>query len=174
MTEHILVPIDGSAHADKALDLAARVAASKGARLSLIHALIHGHVPEHLRALSDIPEDDGLAAAPDRGFTEAELPRDGADTHVEPARAPRPVLEDIAARLLERAARTAQELGVGQVDTGWYDGDPARVILEQAGERGADTIFMGSRGLGDLVGLVSGSVSHKVAHVFDGTVVTVK
>mgnify|MGYP006287921577 CR=1 FL=1 len=174
MTQQILVPIDGSKHAQKALELAARIAAGSDARLSVIHVLIHGHVPGDLRALSDVAIDEGLEEAPREGFTEASLPRSGADAHVEPAEAPRELLEDIAGKLLERAERTAREHGVDRVETAWCAGDPARAILDQARERGADMIVMGSRGLGDLAGLVTGSVSHKVSHVFDGTVVTVK
>ncbi|MDZ7747791.1 MAG: universal stress protein [Halofilum sp. (in: g-proteobacteria)] len=174
MGKNILVPYDGSEHADKALDLAADIALQSGATLHVVHALIHGHVPGWIRAMSDIPADLGVEGAPEEGFTQAELPRDGASGHVEPAQAPRNVLEDIAAKLLERAAQRVRERGLEQVDTAWHSGGAAEVILEQARARGADTIVMGSSGLSNLEGILIGSVSHKVAHAFDGTVVTVK
>ena len=53
-------------------------------------------------------------------------------------------------------------------------GDPAAAILEVAKGRKADLIVMGSRGLGDLQGLLLGSVSHKVGHLADRTCITVK
>lgn len=174
MSNNIVVAYDGSEHADKALRVAADMALREGATLHIVHALIHGHLPGWIRSLSDIPADEGLAEAPEQGFTQAELPRDSAATHMAPAQAPRNVLEDVAAKLLERAQRTAKEQGVERVETGWYPGGAAQVILEQARKRGADTIVLGSSGLSDLQGMVIGSVSHKVAHVFDGTVVTVK
>lgn len=174
MDNDILVAYDGSRHADKAVGVAADMATRAGATLHIVHALIHGHVPGWIRALSDLPVDPGLAEAPDRGFMEADLPRDSGATHVESAQAPRELLEDIAGKLLERAAGTARRHGAEHVETVWHPGSAARVILEQARERGADTIVIGSSGLGSLEGMLIGSVSHKVAHAFDGTVVTVK
>ena len=55
MIEHILVPIDGSDHADKALDLAIDLAGRYGAGLTLVHVLLRGSVPDEVRALSDRP-----------------------------------------------------------------------------------------------------------------------
>ena len=52
-------------------------------------------------------------------------------------------------------------------------GDPAPAILDHAREVGADMIVLGSRGLGDLKGLVMGSVSHKVACLAPCTCVAV-
>jgi nucleotide-binding universal stress UspA family protein len=54
------------------------------------------------------------------------------------------------------------------------DGDPVKEILRQAEEDSANLIVMGSRGLGDLQGLLMGSVSHKVNHLAKQTCITVK
>ncbi|MCZ7597652.1 MAG: universal stress protein [Gammaproteobacteria bacterium] len=43
-------------------------------------------------------------------------------------------------------------------------GDPARGIIDSARSLPADMIVVGSRGLGELSGLLLGSVSHKVSH----------
>ncbi len=43
------------------------------------------------------------------------------------------------------------------------EGDPAGEILKFCREKGIDLIVMGDRGMGDLQGLLLGSVSHKVA-----------
>jgi len=58
-------------------------------------------------------------------------------------------------------------------------GDPprpprAREIIEDAREHEADVIVMGSRGRGDLAGLVLGSTAHKVIHLADRPVLVVR
>ena len=53
-------------------------------------------------------------------------------------------------------------------------GHAAREIIEDARERGADVIVMGSRGRGDLAGLVLGSTAHKVIHLADRPVLVVR
>ncbi|MBE3597923.1 MAG: universal stress protein [Limnochordaceae bacterium] len=44
-------------------------------------------------------------------------------------------------------------------------GDPAETILATAQERKVDLIVMGARGLGPVAQLILGSVSHKVLHL---------
>jgi nucleotide-binding universal stress UspA family protein len=51
-------------------------------------------------------------------------------------------------------------------------GDPAREIVAAADRLDTDCIVMGRRGLGDVGGLRMGSVSHKVGHLTDKTLVT--
>jgi nucleotide-binding universal stress UspA family protein len=53
-------------------------------------------------------------------------------------------------------------------------GHAAREIVSEAAERGADVIVMGSRGRGDLAGLVLGSTAHKVIHLADRQVLVVR
>jgi nucleotide-binding universal stress UspA family protein len=53
-------------------------------------------------------------------------------------------------------------------------GQPARTIVSTAEEVQADAIVLGSRGLGDVSGLLLGSVSHKVASLAKCNVITVK
>ncbi len=160
MFKQILVPVDGSEHAERALALAADLAARYDAKLHVVHALLRGDVPDHLRKLSDKKADPEPGIALGGAYVDASLPFE--------------VLEDIAGKLLEQARKTAEKHGAKQVDTSSHQGDPARVILEQADKQGADLVVMGSRGLSDIKGLVIGSVSHKVAHLFEGSVVTVK
>jgi nucleotide-binding universal stress UspA family protein len=50
-------------------------------------------------------------------------------------------------------------------------GKVAEALVDSAKEHKADTIVMGSRGLSDIQGLVIGSVTHKVIHLSDKTVV---
>jgi nucleotide-binding universal stress UspA family protein len=53
-------------------------------------------------------------------------------------------------------------------------GYAAREIVNDAQEHGADVIVMGSRGRGDLAGLVLGSTAHKVIHLTDRPVLVVR
>jgi len=53
-------------------------------------------------------------------------------------------------------------------------GHAASEIVAEAKERGADVIVMGSRGRGDLAGLLLGSTAHKVIHLADRQVMVVR
>lgn len=53
-------------------------------------------------------------------------------------------------------------------------GYAAREIISAAGEHAVDVIVMGSRGRGDLAGLVLGSTAHKVIHLADRPVLVVR
>jgi nucleotide-binding universal stress UspA family protein len=53
-------------------------------------------------------------------------------------------------------------------------GHAARSIVDDAIEHGVDVIVMGSRGRGDLVGLLLGSTAHKVIHLADRPVLIVR
>jgi nucleotide-binding universal stress UspA family protein len=53
-------------------------------------------------------------------------------------------------------------------------GDYANSILEVANKADADIIVMGRRGLSNLRGFVTGSVSHKVSQRAECSVLTVK
>jgi nucleotide-binding universal stress UspA family protein len=78
--------------------------------------------------------------------------------------------------LVEETVRMLKDRGLsarGEVHLSVY-GRAARVILEAAGDAGADLIVMGSRGLSDLAGLVVGSVTHKVLHLAHCPVLVVR
>ena len=53
-------------------------------------------------------------------------------------------------------------------------GYAAREIVSDAAELAADVIVMGTRGRGDLAGLVLGSTAHKVIHLADRPVLVVR
>jgi nucleotide-binding universal stress UspA family protein len=53
-------------------------------------------------------------------------------------------------------------------------GHAANEIVAEAKERGVDVIVMGSRGRGDLAGLLLGSTAHKVIHLADRQVMVVR
>lgn len=63
--------------------------------------------------------------------------------------------------VLEKAANEIGEIP-GELKTEALEGPPAEAILRVAETRGIDLIVMGTRGLGQIVGLLLGSQSQKV------------
>ena len=61
----------------------------------------------------------------------------------------------------------------GDVGTTLF-GYAARNIIDDAKEHDVDVIVMGSRGRGDLAGLILGSTAHKVIHLTDRPVLIVR
>ncbi len=137
MVAHVLVPVDGSKHAEKAVRLAAEIAAASGARLTLLHVAAIDEVPKELTRFAEI-ESVGEAAAAD-------------------------VRRIIGERILESAEAIARKAGVAKPALMLDYGDAAETILAVAARRKADLIVIGSRGLGRLKALLMGSVSQKIA-----------
>ena len=150
MIRTILVPTDGSDHADKAVAFAGSVASKYGATIILLHVLSDpgsGRMPSELRELARIEH---------IWTTERDIIQAGAN------------------ELLNNAESQAREHGATKIQQAIEEGDPTRNILASAEAHGADLIVMGSRGLGDLQGLLLGSVSHKVGHLAKCTCITVR
>ncbi len=84
------------------------------------------------------------------------------------------VLAAVGEAVLEHAEHLAQDKGASRVETMMEPGDAAGTILEVARRVEADMVVVGSRGLGELKGLLMGSVSHKISHMAPCTVITVK
>ena len=82
----------------------------------------------------------------------------------------RKVGEGIAGKTRE----TLAVMGVQDVTTQVVDGDPAGNIIAAAEHERAELVVMGRQGLGNVAGLVMGSVSHKVAHLAECACLTVK
>jgi nucleotide-binding universal stress UspA family protein len=72
-------------------------------------------------------------------------------------------LRDVAEQVLMRAQEELEAEGL-QVETDAREGDPAKVILDVAKEQDADLIVVGARGLTGLRRFLLGSVSSKLSH----------
>ena len=174
MTRRILVPLDGSDHAAKALAVALDMAVARGAELLLLHVLLRAAEPEELQrfaGLEQLPEADRqrLQEVAPLSSTTMAVAGDHARVAVPPE-----ILGRVGTHILADAEREAKARGLSKVSTRLEDGDPGRCILAVAAQAQADTIVMGSRGLGYVQGMFLGSVSHKVSHRATGTCVLVK
>ena len=148
MVNHILVAVDGSTHSDRALAFAADLAVKYEADLTILNVVSYAStVPLALGAYAEL---EGL-------YSES-----------------RSVLQEAGQMIVESAAEQARRLGVEDVKTVVELGSPAQSICDAVNANGIDVIVMGRRGLSDFTGFFLGSISHKVAHSADCTVVTVK
>lgn len=173
MFKTILVATDGSQHAGKAVELASDLAVKYGARLVVLHILMHGRPVEEYRHLAEIEYSLDLPSPPP---VPAGLSGTGA-AMVEDSRAIQTlykVAEAVGKRIVHEAEAAARQKGVTDVATSVVDGDVVDRILACAKREAADVIVMGRRGLGGLAGLLLGSNSHKVSQLADCTCITVK
>jgi nucleotide-binding universal stress UspA family protein len=172
----ILLALDGSAQAAKAVDLALAMAKAFGSQLIAIHVI------------SDQPLTDA-----ERRLAESEYQVDvqqtlsGPEFIASPGLAPMSterltktssevglaIRTAIARRIMDHAELASKSEGI-TAETMLRDGDPASVILAVANEERPDLLIMGSRGLGAIGRLLIGSVSYKVSHSAECTVMLVK
>lgn len=166
MIKTILVPIDGSEHAQKAVELAGDIASKYDAKVKLLYVRPEGRLPEALRHLAAV--EYGLESHPkmSEGQRAATL-RSGNGSDAEISR-------KLGEKLLERAVRDAREHGARDVTGDLEDGDPAERILRHAETDKVNLIVMGSRGIGSLRGLLMGSVSQKVSQLAPCSCITVR
>ncbi|MFP2768392.1 universal stress protein [Oceanisphaera sp. KMM 10153] len=146
MYSSLLVAVDGSEHGRKALTLACHLARLDDATLHILH------VPEVLPHEATLIWGIGAVAIGD------ELKE----------------MDAAGKKVIAGAEAEARKLGAIHVQTHIAGGEPARAIMQRAKILGVDVIVMGCRGLGDLAGLMMGSVSHKVSHGAKCGVITVR
>jgi nucleotide-binding universal stress UspA family protein len=176
MIKTIVVPTDGSAHAMKAVALAADLASRYKARVVLLHVLMRDATPTSVKQIAKgmgLPsktkkELDRLEAIPIESAAFA-----GAYTPIA-IPVPDSILSEVGGLIVEKARRVVAAKKVKKVTTRLVSGNAADAIVAAAKKEKADMIIMGSRGFSDIKGLLLGSVSHKVSHLASCTCVTVK
>ena len=173
MLSTILVPTDGSVHADKAVDLAGDLAGKYGAKIVLLHVLLRGHMPEGLVRAANV-EHLGKKSGQPSNLVNMPIEIMARVEGKKGTQMPLDVLEFIGKRVLAGAEQVCRDKGVETVELAVEEGNPTEIILAYAKRTKADMIVMGSRGLSGLQGVLVGSVSHQVGHLATCTCVTVK
>jgi nucleotide-binding universal stress UspA family protein len=82
------------------------------------------------------------------------------------------LLEATGSDVVTEAVDHVRGSGGAVATTSVLVGSPAHEIVDYAKRVDADCIVMGRRGLGDVTGLLMGSVSHKVGHLSPTTLIT--
>jgi len=172
MFKNILCPVDGSNHAEKALELAIDMAKTYDARLVLLHNILMNADAGDLKRFAEV---EGLAKTVTPEIARLGAVRGRLDYGFEepPAGTAR-LYTEIGQRVLDDAKNAAAGAGLKQVETVMTDGDPAARILDCIGQKDIDCVVMGSRGLSDMKALYLGSVSHKVLNKAPCTCIAVK
>jgi nucleotide-binding universal stress UspA family protein len=128
----ILMATDGSEGANRAIDYAARWAKNTGADLLIVNVI--GSLPEKLL----------------RSFTHAQ------HAWIDE------LFGSISAETLTQARDRARSAGAGIIELESRTGETAPTIIDIAREKGVDAIVVGRRGVGQVAGLLLGSVSQKL------------
>lgn len=148
MSGQILVPVDGSDHAIRALRVACELAKAENRKLRLLHVVPKAGVPSGLKRFAEV---EHIHSPPEYLYETA-----------------------IAEGVLNTARDQALSDGAESVECSVELGDATKGILQVAAREAVDTIVMGTRGLSDIQGMVFGSVAHKVAHAAECQVIVVK
>lgn len=174
MFNTILVATDGSNHAYKALSIAANLATKYDAKLNILHVLMHGKVPEAFRHMAEV---EHLIEPKNPQITEVRnIPSTLAATlhNVDSGVDERRFYEFLGDKIIEDSKRKAAEDGARHITGEIAEGDAAHQIVQHAKDEQADLIVMGTRGLGEIKGLLIGSVTHKVTQLAECPCLTVK
>lgn len=175
MFKKILVATDGSDHATKGVELASEMAEKYGAKLVLVHVLQHGRVPDSVRKMLEVEHliEPGQPRQPQVANVAGGLVT-AMGQGAEASDASYRVFETLGEHILETAKQVARERGVKEIQKVIEDGDPVQRILDCAKRENADLMVVGSRGLGELKGMLMGSVSHKLIQLARCTCIAVK
>jgi nucleotide-binding universal stress UspA family protein len=151
MSKIFLVAVDGADHGWKALDLATDMASVSDAEVRIVHVVPYEPTPEAFRQLAQA---EGIS-----------VEETSARYHFD---------KKIGDKIVKEAEARVRRKGITTVTTRVSEGKPANEILALAQSGWVDMIFLGSRGVSDLAGLILGSVSHKVMHLAPCTCVVVR
>lgn len=173
MIKKILVPVDGSPHSVKAVELASDLASKYDAEIVLLHVLLRGHMPKGLKRAMQVEVKGGGSGASHNLVTYPQ----SIMARVDDKRATQLTVDElnfIGEKMLSGVVELCRSKGVKNISQHIDEGNPVEIILGLAEASEVDMIVMGSRGLSELKGMLLGSVSYKVNNLSKCTCVTVK
>lgn len=174
MFKSIVVAFDGSAHASRALEAAAKLAAREQSLLGIVYVIDadHMNLPVEIRKMGEIEHIIEPMPSLLLDFENAppNLAHNLARSSVDSQRA----MLQYADFLVGQARKQAIGYGATEVEARVVTGDPAEGVVDFASERKADLIVCGSRGLGGMKKLLLGSTSHKIAQLAECSCLTIK
>jgi nucleotide-binding universal stress UspA family protein len=135
MINTILVAVDGSEHALKAVDYSAAIASAMNSELRILYVVKSQNLPKGLLQYADAEHIIG---------------------------GNKDILEKMAADIVTNAKTRAQKAGVANVTTEVIKGPVARSIVKCGKNCGVDMIVIGTRGMGNIEATLRGGVSHRV------------
>lgn len=141
---NILVPVDGSEDANKAVEFALDMAKQNHVSIHFLHVVKPAHVPT-----SSVKTQINWQPYIDHAW-------------------------ELGNQILVAAKDKAEKKGVKHVETAMTDGDPAEEIISYTKDHHFYMIVMGSRGTGSPNGSGLGSVSDKISHGIDQTCTIVR
>jgi len=147
MLDSILVATDASPVSNRAVDMAANLAAHHNARLHILHVVRDMQLPPSVKRMAEVEKIVGE--------------RDD-------------VLLYVASKILDDAETRARRRGATDIERSVGRGDPAGAIVAQAKRRKVELVVLGTRGLGKVKGMLMGSVSRKVANLCDANCLLVR
>lgn len=178
MIRKIVVALDGSAEAGRALDLAIECAAAFKAELILAHVMSDRALTQGERELARNEYDADLQQAVLKmpALVALSTSSTGAsDLMIEASHElDRTIRTAIARGVMNQAEQRAKEAQVPTVKTILRDGHPTESLLAIAKEVKPDLFILGKRGLGGFRKLLLGSVSDGVSSSAECSVVTVR
>jgi nucleotide-binding universal stress UspA family protein len=172
MITHILVATDGSPNAERAVDFAIDLASHYNSRMSVVYVVTSGKVSENLRHMAEVEHlvDSGSKFRAQTttfpSYLVSELGESGTRSLE--------VLTKVGDYLVEKADKNARANKIKNIKTYVESGDAAEVVLKIAKDNEVDIIVTGNRGLGNLTGLLLGSVSYKISQLAECTCINVK
>jgi len=168
MFKRILIPTDGSPHAERAIAVGCELAKRFESRLIFLHVLMDTAKADELAAMPGVSED--LA----KHIRQSTTVPTGTVMGAPPITViPPELLKDIGDGILRRAEDAAAQADIPGSSLKLKTGDPSKCIVETVAEEEADVIVMGRRGLSRLESLIQDSTSERVGRTAQCTCVTV-
>lgn len=166
MFKNVLLATDGSANAKRAAAVAVDIAAIHGARLTLVTVMSPAMMLDDVEAMPQARRLPRAAKNEIRRIHQM-IAQSESDVNVHAYVPALPSLTHaLGEAILDEAASAAarRKIKAGKITRVVTEGDAATQILKHATKAKADLIVMGTRGQGNLRGLLIGGVSNKVIH----------